>query len=240
MGSALKGDNDSVSLQIKADGPAGQLTAVSDSQGNVRGYIQNPVVEIPLNKKGKLDVSGAVGKNGTLYVIKDMGLKEPYVGQIPILSGEIAEDITSYYAVSEQIPTVCALGVLVNTDLTPKAAGGFIIQLLPSAQEEDTEFVEKAIDGLENISSMIDRGMTPEEICRYVLNGREIEILGENETEYRCNCSRERIERALISIGKETLRELADENIRQEICCQFCDKKYYFDKADLERLISNK
>jgi len=237
MGQSLKGEDESISLQLKGGGPAGTVVAVSDAHGNVRGYIENPVVELPLNKQGKLDVGGAVGKSGNLYVVKDLGLKEPYVGQVPLVSGEIAEDITSYFAVSEQIPTVCALGVLVNPDLSCKAAGGFIIQLLPSAMEEDIVFVEEAVKNLENVSSMIARGMSPEEICRFVLKGREVDVLDESDCTYRCNCSRERIERALISTGKKTLEELAQEGKREEINCQYCDKKYYFDKADFERLL---
>ena len=237
MGQSLKGENDSITLQVKGGGPAGTVLAVSDAHGNVRGYADNPVVELPLNAKGKLDVGGAVGRAGNLYVMKDMGLKEPYIGQVPLVSGEIAEDITSYYAVSEQIPTVCALGVLVNPDLTCKAAGGFIIQLLPFASEEDITFVENALKDIESVSSMIEKGMTPEEICRHVLKGREVDVLDESDCAYRCNCSRERIERALISTGKKTLRELANDGRTEEINCQFCDKKYYFEKKDFEALL---
>lgn len=238
MGHSLKGENDSVSLQVKGGGPAGTVMAVSDSKGNVRGYVDNPIVELPLNSQGKLDVGSAVGRQGNLYVIKDLGLKEPYIGQTPLVSGEIAEDITSYFAQSEQIPTVCALGVLVNPDLSVRASGGFIIQLLPSALEEDIVFVENAVKNLENISSMIDRGMTPEQICRYVLKGREVDVLDESECEYKCTCSRERIERALISTGEKTLKELAEEGKREEISCQFCDKKYYFEKSDFLNLLA--
>ena len=237
MGHSLKGADDSVSLQVKGGGPAGTVMAVSDSHGNVRGYVEQPIVELPLNARGKLDVGGAVGRQGNLYVIKDLGLKEPYVGQIPLVSGEIAEDITAYFAQSEQIPTVCALGVLVNPDLSVKAAGGYIIQLLPGAGEEDIEFVERAIAGLENISSMIEKGMTPEQICRFVLKGRDVEVLDESDCTYKCNCSRERIERALISTGEKTLRELAEEGKREEISCQFCDKKYYFEREDFLSLL---
>ena len=237
MGQSLKGEDNSISLQIKADGPAGTLMAVSDAHGNVRGYVDNPVVELPLNAHGKLDVGGAVGKNGNLFVVKDLGMKEPFVGQTALVSGEIAEDVTSYFALSEQIPTVCALGVLVNPDLSVNAAGGFIIQLLPSAMEEDIVFIENAVQGLENISSMIHRGLTPEEICRFVLKGREVEVLDESECSYRCTCSKERIERALLSTGETTLRELAEEGKTEEVCCHFCNKKYYFDKGDFERLL---
>ena len=236
MGSALKGKDDSVTLRINGGGPAGTILAVSDSSGNVRGYAVNPVVEIPLNDKGKLDVAGAVGTDGALTVIKDLGLKDPYVGQIPIASGEIAEDITSYFAVSEQIPTVCALGVLVNPDLTIRRAGGFIIQLLPTADDSVIDLVEKCIEGIEPITKMLDSKMTPEEICRHVLADFELEVLDEAQPEYRCNCSRDRVSKALISMGREELSDIMKDE-RTEVCCQFCDKKYVFTPADIAKLI---
>lgn len=236
MGSALKGKDDSVTLRINGGGPAGTVLAVSDSSGNVRGYAVNPVVEIPLNDKGKLDVAGAVGTDGALTVIKDLGLKDPYVGQIPIASGEIAEDITSYFAVSEQIPTVCALGVLVNPDLTIRRAGGFIIQLLPTADDSVIDLVEKCIEGIEPVTKMLDSKMTPEEICRHVLADFELEVLDEAQPEYRCNCSRDRVSKALISMGREELSDIMKDE-RTEVCCQFCDKKYVFTPADIAKLI---
>ena len=236
MGSALKGKDDSVTLRINGGGPAGTILAVSDSFGNVRGYAVNPVVEIPLNDKGKLDVAGAVGTDGALTVIKDLGLKDPYVGQIPIASGEIAEDITSYFAVSEQIPTVCALGVLVNPDLTIRRAGGFIIQLLPTADDSVIELVEKCIEGIEPVTKMLDSKMTPEEICRHVLADFELEVLDEAQPEYRCNCSRDRVSKALISMGREELSDIMKDE-RTEVCCQFCDKKYVFTPSDIAKLI---
>lgn len=236
MGSALKGKDDSVTLRINGGGPAGTILAVSDSSGNVRGYAVNPVVEIPLNDKGKLDVAGAVGTDGALTVIKDLGLKDPYVGQIPIASGEIAEDITSYFAVSEQIPTVCALGVLVNPDLTIRRAGGFIIQLLPTADDSVIDLVEKCIEGIEPVTKMLDSKMTPEEICRHVLADFELEVLDEAQPEYRCNCSRDRVSKALISMGREELSDIMKDE-RTELCCQFCDKKYVFTPADIAKLI---
>ena len=236
MGSALKGKDDSVTLRINGGGPAGTILAVSDSSGNVRGYAVNPVVEIPLNDKGKLDVAGAVGTDGALTVIKDLGLKDPYVGQIPIASGEIAEDITSYFAVSEQIPTVCALGVLVNPDLTIRRAGGFIIQLLPTADDSVIDLVEKCIEGIEPVTKMLDSKMTPEEICRHVLADFELEVLDEAQPEYRCNCSRDRVSKALISMGREELSDIVKDE-RTEVCCQFCDKKYVFTPADIAKLI---
>lgn len=238
MGSALKGKDDSVTLRINGGGPSGSVLAVSDSEGNVRGYAVNPVVEIPLNKKGKLDVAGAVGTDGTLTVIKDLGLKEPYVGQIPIVSGEIAEDITSYFATSEQIPTVCALGVLVNPDLTIRKAGGFIIQLLPTAGEPEIDKVERCIEGVEPITKMLDRGMSPEEICRSVLSEFELEILDTAEPQYKCNCSRERVVKALISMGKDALEEISADP-ETEVNCQFCDKKYVFTSDEIKKILRN-
>lgn len=236
MGSALKGKDDSLTLKINGKGPSGTVMAVSDSQGNVRGYVQNNIVELPLNKKGKLDVSGAVGTDGYVTVIKDLGLKEPYVGQTPIVTGEIAEDITSYFAVSEQTPTVCALGVLVDTDLSIKAAGGFIIQLLPTAMEDTIEKVERSIEGLEPITTLIARGMTPEEICRHALKEFDLEVLDASEPIYKCNCSRKRVERALLTAGKDELLSMAEDE-KTEVCCRFCDKKYIFTPADLKALI---
>ena len=209
MGSVLKGKDDSITLRLNGGGPAGSVIAVSDSMGNVRGYVGQSVVEIPLNEKGKLDVAGAVGKDGFLTVIKDLGMKEPYVGRTPIVSGEIAEDITAYFSISEQTPTVCALGVLVNPDLTIKAAGGLLIQLLPTAMDDTIDLVEKSIQGLEPISTLIDKGMTPEEICRHALKYFELDVLDSAEPEYKCYCSRERVEAALISTGKEELLDMA-------------------------------
>lgn len=237
MGSALKGKDDSITVKLNGNGPAGTVLAVSDSSGNVRGYVQNPVVELPLNKIGKLDVSGAVGTDGFVTVVTDLGLKDPYVGQTPIVSGEIAEDITAYFAQSEQIPTVCALGVLVNPDLTIKAAGGFIIQLLPTATNETIDLVEKGLEGIEPISAMIDKSMTPEEICRHVLRYFELDVLDESNPVYKCYCSRERTEKALISVGKQGLSEMAEDETT-EVCCQFCDKKYRFSREEIKALLS--
>lgn len=236
MGSALKGKDHSITLKINGGGPAGSVIAVSDSSGNVRGYVQQNVVELPLNKKGKLDVAGAVGTNGFVTVIKDLGMKEPYVGQTPIVTGEIAEDITAYFANSEQTPSVVALGVLVNPDLSIKAAGGFIIQLLPTAMDDTIEKVEKSIEGIEPITTLIANGMTPEEICRHVLSEFEIDILDTAEPEYKCYCSKERVEAALISTGKDGLEEMAQDE-KTEVCCQFCDKKYVFSPSDIRALI---
>lgn len=233
MGNMLKGAEDSITLKMAGDGPAGSILAVSDSAGNVRGYAQNNIVELPLNEKGKLDVSGALGKTGTLYVVKDLGLKEPYSGSVPFASGEVAEDITAYYAVSEQIPTVCALGVLVNPDLTVKAAGGYIIQLLPAADDHTIDLLEASVAGMRPVSALLAEGKTPREIVTAALDGFEVEILYEQEAAYRCNCSRERVERALISMGREELASMAEEMEKAEVKCQFCDQVYTFSKDDL-------
>lgn len=236
MGSVLKGKDHSITLRLNGGGPAGSVIAVSDSMGNARGYVGQNVVEIPLNAKGKLDVAGAVGKDGFLTVIKDLGMKEPYVGKTPIVSGEIAEDITAYFSISEQTPTVCALGVLVNPDLTIKAAGGLLIQLLPTALDDTIDLVEKSIEGLEPISTLIDRGMTPEEICRHALKYFELDVLDDAEPEYKCYCSRERVEAALISTGEEELLDMAKDE-KTEVSCQFCDKKYVFTPDDIKNLV---
>ena len=238
MGSMLKGEDDSITLRLSGGGPVGSVIAVSDSSGNTRGYVSNPIVEIPLNIKGKLDVAGAVGKDGTLTVMKDLGLKEPYVGQIPIVSGEIAEDITSYYAISEQTPSVCALGVLVNPDLTIKAAGGFIIQLLPTAFDDTIDAVERCIQDIPPVTKMLSDGMTPEEICKSVLKEFNLEVLDSSKPEYKCNCSKERVKKALISTGREALEEMSqDENT--EVTCHFCNKAYNFSSEEIKKLIKN-
>jgi len=239
MGCMLKGENDTVTLRINGGGPAGSIIAVADSMGNVKAYPANPVVELPLNSKGKLDVAGAVGTDGYLSVVRDLGLKEPYIGQTPIVSGEIAEDITNYYAVSEQVPTVCALGVLVNPDLTVKSAGGFLVQLLPFADEGAIEIIEKNINGIKPVSAMIDEGLTPPDICKLLLEGLEPEILDEAMPVYRCDCSKERVEKALISMGREQLETIIKEDNGTEVCCHFCDKKYKYTSEELSELLKN-
>ncbi len=235
MGAVLKGQDDSITLRLNGGGPAGSIIAVSDSQGNVRGYVSNPVVEDMINDKGRLDVAGAVGKEGTLTVMKDLGMKEPYIGQIPILSGEIAEDITSYFAISEQLPSVCALGVALKPSSAIKVAGGFIIQLLPTAMEDTIEKVEECIKGLEPITQMLSDGMTPEEICRHVLSKFELEVLDASTPEYKCNCSKERVSKALLTLGKEDLADMANDPVT-EVSCHFCEKKYKFTSDEIKEL----
>ena len=233
MGAMLKSRGDSLTLRVKADGPAGLLLVVADGAGHVKGYVEHPVVELPLRADGKLDVGGAVGHEGSLTVIRDMGLKEPYIGQVPLVSGEIAQDITSYYAASEQTPTVCALGVLVDTDLTIRNAGGFLLQLLPGATEEEIARLEANIAGMQSVTQMLSDGMTLEEMMAKALAGFDPQVLDEEEAVYACDCSSERVERALLSLGHKELSQLAAEDEPVEVCCQFCDKKYCFDAADL-------
>lgn len=236
LGFGLKGNEDSVTVRVAGDGPAGALICVADSMGNVKAYVQNPVVEIPLNDKGKLDVRGAVGKNGTLSVVKDLGLKEPYCGQVPLVSGEIAEDITNYLAVSEQIPSVCALGVLVNPDLTVNCAGGFLIQLLPFAPDSAIDQIEKNINGMESVTRLISSGMTAAEIAMKALEGLDPNVLDDFEVSYRCDCSRERVENALISLGREELAVLAGDG-GTDVECHFCEKRYHFTPEEILGLI---
>lgn len=239
MGSMLKGRDDSITVKIKGNGPCGVVLGVSDSSGNVRGYIGDTNISLPLNDKGKLDVKGAVGTEGSLTVIKDLGLKEPYIGQVPIVSGEIAEDITSYFAVSEQTPTVCALGVLVDPDTENIiCSGGFLIQLLPSALDSTAELVEKDIGQIKPVTTMLFNKMTPEDICRAVLPSFNLEKLDEAEVCYRCTCSEQRVRKALIATGKAGLAEMAQDEVT-EVVCNFCNKKYTFPRAEIQKMAEN-
>ncbi|HAC42142.1 MAG TPA: Hsp33 family molecular chaperone HslO [Paraprevotella xylaniphila] len=237
MGTMLKGEKDLVTLQIKGDGPIEGLLVTADSKGRVKGYPFNPNVDIPPKSPVKLDVGGAVGK-GYLTVIKDLGLKEPYVGKTELVSGEIAEDLTYYYAKSEQIPTSVALGVLVDTDNSVIAAGGFMIQLMPEATEEMAVQLEDILKELPPVTTMIKEGMTAEDILFRVTEG--FSMVCENKAvvpEYKCTCSKERMEKALISIGKKELEELIEDQGEAELTCQFCDNKYHFNKKELEDLL---
>ena len=239
MGCMLGEKTDTLTVIISGNGPLGKLIAVSDYMGNVRGYVQNPAAELPLKKNGKLDVGGAVGQ-GTMTVLKDLGGKEPAHGLVPLVSGEIAEDITSYYAESEQIPTLCALGVLVDTDHTCRAAGGVVVQLLPFADNAVVEQLEKNASSLSNVSALFDRGLSLEEIAAIALDGIEYDLFDEFDVEYRCTCERERIESALRSVEERELRRMLAEQVAEgkpeelEVCCRFCEKKYVFTKADIE------
>ena len=236
MGSMLKGETDSVTLTVRGDGPASPLTAVSDSRGNVRGCAGRVDVDLPLNAKGKLDVAGAVGKAGTLTVVRDLGLREPYVGQVPLVSGEIAEDVTAYYAASEQIPTVCALGVLVDPDTQGiLRAGGFMVQLLPTADDGVIDRVERCIQGVRPVTTMLFEGMKPEDICRAVLPEFELEVLDSASVGYRCTCSHERTKNALRATGLAALEEMA-EDAETRVTCNFCNKTYVFSQNEMRAL----
>ena len=241
IGCMMGEKEDSVTVMLGGDGPAGRVLAVSDYYGNVRGNIQNPDVDLPLKANGKLDVGGAVG-HGLLTMIKDMGGELPTNGSCELVSGEIAEDVATYFAQSEQIPTVCALGVLVDTDWSCRAAGGVLIQLLPFADNATVEALEKNISALSNVSSLFDRGMSNLEIADIALAGIEYDVFDELEVEYKCNCSRERVEKALITLGRPEMEKLLAEQAAEgkgeqlEVCCRFCDKKYYFGKADVDSM----
>ena len=236
MGSMMKGEKDLITLQIRGDGPIGGLVVTADSKARVKGYVHNPNVMLPPSAEGKLDVGGAVG-HGMLQVIRDVGLKEPYVGQVDLISGEIAEDITCYFAVSEQVPSAVALGVLMNKDNTVRQAGGFIIQLMPFAEEAVISRLEQKLTEVTHISSLLDEGMTPEELIEYILADFDPKILEKIPTEYYCNCSKERVEKAVASVGKKDLQEMIEEGKTIEVNCHFCDKKYEFTVEDLKNLM---
>lgn len=224
MGYGLKGQNDTITLRVSGGGPSGMLTAVADSRGNVKADVEHPIVELPLNAQGKLDVGGAVGADGTLSVVKDLGLKEPYVGVVPLVSGEIAEDIAQYFATSEQTPTVCGLGVLVKPDLTVQVAGGYLIQVLPFASDACIDTIENNLKTLPPMTKMMTEGMTPDQIALRLLDGLEPNLLDEAEVAYHCDCSRERTERMLLSLGAKELQSLEEEQKTIEVCCHFCGK----------------
>lgn len=239
MGNALKSDGASLTLQFKGGGPLGTVLAVSDNEGNVRGYVTNPHVDIPLRKDGKLDVGTAVGHEGTLTVIKDLHMKEPYVGTIDLLGGEIAEDVAGYFVESEQIPTACALGVLVDRDQSVKAAGGYLIQLMPGASEDTIAKVEGGIMAAGAVSAILEKNDDPEAMLRTVMSDFDLKILETCPVEYRCYCSRERVERALISLGREELEQMLSEQGGCQMTCQFCDAVYEFTAEDIQRLLKN-
>ena len=238
MGNALKDSGASVTLQIKGGGPLGTVLAVSDNQGNVRGTVDNPAVDLPLRADGKLDVGAAVGCDGTLTIIQDLNMKEPYTGSVGLLSGEIAEDIAAYYVESEQIPTACGLGVLVDRDQSVLAAGGYLIQLMPGAGEDVITKVEGGVLAAGSVTGLLNADSDPESLLRRVMPDFELEILETSPIEYRCYCSRERMEKALISLGPEELQSLIDEQGQADLTCRFCDNVQHFTRQDLEDLLA--
>ena len=236
MGYMLKNDDNTLTVRVNGNGEAGSVIAASDAAGNVKGYMMNPHVELHLKQNGKLDVGKAVGADGMLTVIKDLGLREPAIGQVPLVSGEIAEDLTAYFAASEQIPTVCSLGVLVDKEGKTAKAGGFIIQLLPTADDSVIDRVENGIRNVPPVTTMLREGMTLHEICEKVLPEFTLQHLDGSDTEYRCDCSRERVARALISTGLDALNEMAQDEVT-EVKCHFCPSVYKFTSKQIRDLI---
>lgn len=237
MGALLKNEGDTMTLRVNGGGPCGTLTVVADYRGNVKCCAGNARAQVPLRADGGLDVPACVGTDGSLTVVKDMGLKEPYVGQIPLVSGNIAEDITAYYSISEQIPTVCALGIVFNEDATIKAAGGYMLQLVPPVQDSAVKVIEDNLNKMESITGLLEKGLRPDELAVSALEGLGGEILDQWDAVYYCDCSRERTERILISLGREELQKLVDEGETTEVCCHFCNKKYEFSTAELAKLL---
>lgn len=236
MGADMKNDRDLVTIKINCDGPIGGLIVTADRNGHVKGYVHNPGVMLPPNEKGKLDVSGALGL-GVLTVIKDIGLKEPYTGDTILVSGEIAEDLTYYYAASEQVPGSVALGVLMNKDNTVRKAGGFMVQLMPGCPDETAAVLEKRLTAISSVTGMLDKGMTPEDILNEILSGMEPDIKDEKtDASFCCGCTRERVEKALISVGREELQKMIDEGKPVELSCSFCGKKYEFTLDELKEM----
>lgn len=235
MAAELKEEAAGITLQMRGDGPLGTLVAVADSSGGVKGYVANPLADLPLRPDGKINVGGAVGK-GTLNVIRDLKMKEPYIGQVPIQTGEIGDDLAYYFMQSEQIPSVVALGVLVDRDYTVKCAGGFLIQVMPGCDDKSLTRLENSINGLMSVTDMISGGMDGAEMVKYVMLGFETEILESMPVEYRCNCSRERMERAVVSLGKKEIRDIIEEQGCAELVCQFCNTAYTFGTDELEEM----
>ena len=238
MGPMMKGDKDLMTLRIKGDGPIGGITVTADSKGNVKGYPENPNVLIHAKPNGKLDVSGAIGK-GYLTVIRDLGLKEPYVGQVELVSGEIAEDMTYYFTTSEQIPSSVGLGVLLDKANFVKQAGGFIVQLMPGVKDEIISVIENNLSGIKSVTSMLDSGMTPEDIAGLLMNGLDFKILEKTPVGFNCGCSRERMAKAVISLGEKEIQEMIDDGEPIELNCQFCKGSYEFSVDELKEMLKS-
>lgn len=238
MGAMLKGDQ-KLTIKIEGNGPLGHILVDANSKGEVRGYVANPHVDFEANEKGKLRVYQAVGTEGFLTVIKDIGMREPFIGQVPIVSGELGEDFTYYFAVSEQTPASVGVGILVNGDDTIKAAGGFILQIMPGAEEKTISFIEQRLQTIPPISKLVEQGLMPEEILSEVLGEENVKVLEKMEVAFHCTCSRERIESVLLSLGKSELEQIREEEEQTEVHCHFCNEKYRFTKEDLTALIEN-
>ncbi len=236
MGAMMKGEKDLLTIKVEGDGPMGGMTVTADSKGNVKGYAFHPEIMLPPNEKGKLDVGGALGI-GVLTVIKDMGMKEPYVGQTILVTGEIAEDLTYYFATSEQTPSSVALGVLMNRENTVRQAGGFILQMMPGVSEEVVSGLEKRLSEIVSVTALLDEGRTPEEILKYVLGDLDLEILDRMPVRFFCNCSKERIEKALVSVGRQELQQMIDEGKTIEVNCHFCGRHYPVTVEELKGLL---
>ena len=237
MGAMLKGEKDTVSIQLTGNGPLGRVLAVSDSKSNVKGYVDYPHVDMPLNTNGKLNVGKAVGTDGYLTVINDIGMKEPYIGKIPLVTGEVGDDLTKYFAVSEQVPSAVGLGVLVDTDYTVKTSGGFIVQVMPEGTDEDIAKLEENLNQVQSVTALFEEGKTPEDILKILLFGFDYHITDTLDTKYYCNCSRERVEKALISLGTEEIEKIIEEDGKAELSCHFCSNKYEFTEEDLKALL---
>ncbi len=236
MGASMKGEKDLLTIQIRGDGPLGGIVVTADSGANVKGYVHEPAVLIPANAKGKLDVAGAVGK-GMLQVIKDLGMKEPYVGQTTLQTGEIAEDLTYYFATSEQIPSSVGLGVLLNRDNTVRQAGGFLIQLMPYTEEKVIETLESRLSGLHSVTELLDRGLSPEELLEELLGDLGLVVSDTLPAAFSCNCSKERVEKAIVSIGSKEIREMVQEGEPVEVKCHFCSRAYVFSVEELKEIL---
>lgn len=237
MGSMMKNETDRLTLSIQGDGPLGRILVVAKNNGQVKGEVTNPKADLPARSDGKLDVGGLVGKNGTIGTVMDLGLKDPYVGQSSLISGEIAEDIANLYITSEQTPSAVSLGVLVDKDLSVRAAGGYIIQLLPGIKDEEIGFIEEALSKIEPMSTMIDKGFTPEEITEKLLGKFDMEILDSLDLEFKCDCSRERVEEVLMSLGAREISEIIAEEGQAEVICHFCNTHHNFNESELRKLL---
>ncbi|UOF91841.1 Hsp33 family molecular chaperone HslO [Fodinisporobacter ferrooxydans] len=238
MGAMLKGD-DRVTIQIKGGGPIGQIVADANAGGDVRAYCTKPHVDLPLNENGKLDVAGAVGTNGFLNVVKDLGLKEPYRGNVPLISGELGEDFTYYFTSSEQTPSAVGVGVLVNPDLTVRTSGGFIIQLLPGIEEDEIQQLENRLQSLPQLTTLFDQGLSPEDLLQTILPDASMRILDRFPIRFACTCSHDRLERVMISLGREELKNILQDQGHAEIICQFCKEAYVFDQNQLQNMIES-